>query len=320
MDKKIKCEKCSREVLKTSLKKHYLSKYCISHSKDEEGEIEIVDENCYINSIPSDVMYYVIGYIQDFNKKGVNIFGDLRLVCKNFNIEVIKYARLSLRKKLLSNYQERLCKEIPSFGDREVMLYLLSINRYIGGLKATNVYGVPQKTLKMLEKTRTDSKNHFGSKNILYNKDDVIIESLLLYNSYDNLKDELNERDIRVAKRREKMNAKKNDGIAKRTKELDNLLSKHGLVRRNDSKLCDGYINGYLDEDWTVQKIIKRTIEVNYLYNKLHMNYYIKIVKKEYENNCEYMQYTDIVEEAEQLALEKIGGNYPASIYKPIAE
>jgi len=321
MDKKIKCEHCSKEVLKTSLKKHYLSKYCMARqnlvanisSKDEEAsaEIETIDENCYINNVPSDIMCYIIGYIQDFDRTGANIFGDLRLVCKNFNTEVIKYARLTLRKELLYSHKDIIYDEIPYFSEKEVLLYVLSINKYIGGTKAKDAYGVPQKTIKNLAKIR--AKGGY----ILYNKDRIIVESLLLYKSYDNLEKELSIRKKRLDKRRENAEIRKKNEIAMRTKNLDLLLAKYGVVRRDDSNLCNWYINGQLcEQHWNIHRVVTRVVELNYLYNTLHMKHYIKIIEEEVGDN--HLHDIDILEEAEQLALERIGGDYPDSIYKPI--
>ena len=50
----------------------------------------------------------------------------------------------------------------------------------------------------------------------------------------------------------------------------DNLiaeLNKIGLKLRTDSRLCKSYIEGYLGEDWTVERIAHECALVNWLYN-----------------------------------------------------
>jgi hypothetical protein len=71
--------------------------------------------------------------------------------------------------------------------------------------------------------------------------------------------------------------------------ELVAALEKNGLVLRYDSKLCLGYINGTIGNEWTIPKIVQRMCQVKYLFDYCNMKRYLD---REHANR-RYREYSD---------------------------
>jgi ribosomal protein S8 len=89
----------------------------------------------------------------------------------------------------------------------------------------------------------------------------------------------------------------------------------YNLKRRSDSSLCNKYIDGTLEKEWTLEKISQKMCEMKYLYdycnlvNIMHSISYDKIREwKEYNPNNTIMG--PRFEIAKQIALEK-SGSFP---------
>ena len=87
-----------------------------------------------------------------------------------------------------------------------------------------------------------------------------------------------------------------------RTTELSNKLSEYGLVIRDDSKLCKGYIDGSLDCD--LNDVANRMCQMKYLYEYCNMGSAFqkaKIEIKKYGNG--YNCHQELFDSAEDIAL-----------------
>ena len=74
-----------------------------------------------------------------------------------------------------------------------------------------------------------------------------------------------------------------------RRKDLKNELKKYKLSIRQDSKLCSEYIKNSLDNEWTLDKVVKMCIEMHWLYN--YTKYKLKLDKKIKEHILKYNYY-----------------------------
>jgi hypothetical protein len=92
---------------------------------------------------------------------------------------------------------------------------------------------------------------------------------------------------------------------------LVNALAAKHLVLREDSKLCQMYIEGCKDA-WTLEQIVHRMCQMKYLYDYCHMDECCDEAYKEQkeEKQAGYWPDRTVMEQAEMIALEKYG-NYP---------
>jgi DNA repair protein len=82
------------------------------------------------------------------------------------------------------------------------------------------------------------------------------------YGGVDGLQNKLKKRQESLEKRRQtKKNVREN-----RKFEIQQELAMRGMNVRNDSKLCQGYINNTLDSRWTLEKVVDMMIEMKWLY------------------------------------------------------
>ena len=117
-----------------------------------------------------------------------------------------------------------------------------------------------------------------------------------------------------MEKERKKMTneQKKNNEKKMRMNELENKLKKAGLELRNDSKLCDNYIEGTIKIK--IDDVVERMCQVKYLYEYCHME---KCKNKAYndqikELNAGYFPDCSVFDQAEDIALSKYSnGKYP---------
>ena len=100
----------------------------------------------------------------------------------------------------------------------------------------------------------------------LYLEDDVLARSINRWGSEDNLQ---REKEKRQKSKKERFEQKQNAIKIIRDKrylELSSALEKVGLQFRNDSKLCNGYINGSLESNWTMAEIVEMCELMNWLH------------------------------------------------------
>lgn len=92
----------------------------------------------------------------------------------------------------------------------------------------------------------------------------------------------------------------------KRRKELIEELSKYKLELRDDSKLCQNYIENTLNKYyWTLKRVVNRMCEMHYLYNYADMEKCLDEAREDHISQLEagFIPDTDIFYEAERLAL-----------------
>lgn len=177
---------------------------------------------------------------------------------------------------------------------------------------AKQEYFLTEKDLKDLEYYEADNPHWKSASSMkLYTKTDVISK---FRDKYDVDSDNEDDKKKELKKRREKRSTFNKDarehGTKKRRKELVSALSKYKLKLRSDSKLCQKYINGTLDKEWTVDEVVERMCEMHYLFN--YGKKYINQAQRSYDETLEagYFPDSNVIDDAESLMLDKIG-DYP---------
>lgn len=87
---------------------------------------------------------------------------------------------------------------------------------------------------------------------------------------------------------------------------LQTALAQRGLNLRRDSKLCSRYIDGTLEPDWTVEKIVDNCAMMNWLYN--HTDYPNQV--KQFNDNLDQYIKTEL-DKIKQVIIASHGGNKP---------
>jgi hypothetical protein len=170
---------------------------------------------------------------------------------------------------------------------------------YITKTNAKKKYFLTDSELDELDSI--EKKNPYRKSTImtLYNKDDIIE---CLKTKFDTPFIEIvNEKLEELQKQKESRCKGRNFTIQnkkdKRKYELSNELAKYGLELREDSKLCQGYIDGTI-KDKSLQWIANRMCQVKYLFEYCNIDEEIKKVKQNSSNidNYEYENPFDIAE------------------------
>lgn len=89
-----------------------------------------------------------------------------------------------------------------------------------------------------------------------------------------------------------------------RKKELEEALAKYKLTLRDDSSLCQGYIDGSI-RDWTLDKIVNRMCQMKYLFDYCNMDSCLEQAYQEQRDERRAGYYPDmsVFEQAELIAL-----------------
>lgn len=129
--------------------------------------------------------------------------------------------------------------------------------------------------------------------------------------------EELKERQSSIkAERAQKRAAKKQTASEQRRSNLVTALTAVGLELRQDSKLCQGYIDGTI-KDWDLPSIVRRMCQMKYLYDYCHMDecYDEAETEQDEEYRAGYFPDQSTFDLAEMIALRKYGrnGQYPTS-------
>lgn len=120
------------------------------------------------------------------------------------------------------------------------------------------------------------------------------------------------QKNIKAEIRKKKSDENKKIKINKRKNKLINELNKYKLQLRNDSVLCQKYIDGVSDYD--LDEFVLKMCEMKYLYEYCHMGECRNIAYEHYISEKEAGYYPDmsVSEHAEMIALEKYSnGKYP---------
>ena len=122
----------------------------------------------------------------------------------------------------------------------------------------------------------------------------------------------INQKNIKAELRKKKSDENKKIKMDKRKNKLINELNKYKLQLRNDSVLCQKYIDG--ESEYDLDEIVLRMCEMKYLYEYCHMDECRRIAYEHYKAEKEAGYYPDMTvsEHAEIIALEKYSnGKYP---------
>lgn len=125
---------------------------------------------------------------------------------------------------------------------------------------------------------------------------------------------ELTERRDRLKdERSRKRSAKKTLVSTVRRNELVSALATYELELRDDSKLCQGYINGTI-KDWTIPQIVERMCQMRYLYDYCDFDTCFEQARQNQreERRAGYYPDSNLFDDAEHIALRRFGG-YPTT-------
>jgi hypothetical protein len=131
----------------------------------------------------------------------------------------------------------------------------------------------------------------------------------------DDVKNKINElkniKNQKQIEKKQKAQQKKQTMMGNKKKKLTKALNTYGLELRDDSKLCNGYIDGSI-KDWSIDGIVQRMCQMKYLYDYCNMDdCYDKAYEDQQEEyNAGYFPDCSVFEQAEMMALKKCGG-YP---------
>ena len=127
----------------------------------------------------------------------------------------------------------------------------------------------------------------------------------------------INQRNSKSNNRNKKIEGNKKNKMGKRREKLIKELSKFKLELRNDSVLCQNYIEGKSSHD--LDDIVKRMCEMKYLFEYCHMDECKQIIYDECDSDSDssdssYSYSISIFKRAEILALKKYSnGKYPST-------
>ena len=181
-------------------------------------------------------------------------------------------------------------------------------------------YFLQKEDLKNLEDFESYNVAYRNNPNcVLYKLSDVIkifcTKHDLDKNDVIGIKNKINElhelKKQKQVERKQKIQENKTIMSNKRKNKLKNALEQYGLQLRDDSKLCQGYIDGSI-KDWTIDGIVKRMCQMKYLYDYCDMDdCYVEAYEKQQEEYDDgYFHDCSILDQAESIALEK-HGDYP---------
>ena len=214
--------------------------------------------------------------------------------------------------------EAKLCVECNNIGKKNTTLNLILCNNCKNLNKYTLITKTNSKKFYYLKDSdisnlKSFTKNTSYGLGTFYIKSDIINSFCNKYNTdinnYQKVIDNIiNEKDIKREKQLENRINKKN----KRKQMLINKLNSRGVSFRNDSVLCENFING--DKSLNINDVVNRMCQMKYLFKYCHMN---KCKDEAYEKQQEvleagYFPDCSVFDDAEYLALKKYSNNkYP---------
>jgi len=122
----------------------------------------------------------------------------------------------------------------------------------------------------------------------------------------------INLRNSNLNNRRKKIDENKKIKMEKRRNKLIEEFKKYKLELREDSYLCQNYIEG---KNYILENVVRRMCEMKYLFEYCHMDECKQIIYDKYDSDSSDSSdtiYMSIFDQAEELALEKYSnGKYP---------
>jgi hypothetical protein len=205
-----------------------------------------------------------------------------------------------------SKFEKVICKECYEL-DKYVLIVKTQVKQgYL--LKQDDLVGLNEYYGKCVFRNRQST---------YYIKEQVIEKACIVHNTtpdelrfvLDNI---LREKQIEKENKKIKSNNNKQIKKNKRKEKLVKVLNDAGVTFRNDSVLCEKYIND--DTNYTLDECVNRMCEMKYLFEYCHMN---DCKQKAYEKHCDEIKagyYPDcsVFDRAEHIALtEYSNGKYP---------
>ena len=196
------------------------------------------------------------------------------------------------------------CSELPKYN-------------FITKTDAKNEYLVKDEDLNGLVFHQVKSSYGRNAYASLYNKLDIMQKACERYSTtLEELSGvlEINkqEKQNKSAARRMKMQENRNAREAPRRNQLIDNLRVAGLELRADSKLCQMYIEGKIDN---LAQVVRRMCEIRYLYEYCHMDECRNAAYQQMREELAILGHSNfsVQDMAEEIALRKYaGGRYPA--------
>lgn len=299
----ILCPNCNTKITKSYLKKHMNTQKCKNLStKMNNSNTLIIDTKNSNNSsenlldeLSDDILEYIFMILQNNMKRGNNIYGNLRLVSKRYNNIILCSGEKELYKELNVKYTD----------DIDKILYMLSLNRYIGTKKIKENFCLTVNDIENLNRFEVNNGKIF-----LYNKNEVVLTSFKKNKNVKNLNKIILDKD---EQKNIKQVLKLNIRLS-RFKMLQKALTKCGMEIRKDSKLCSLYLENPRC-GWSLKEVVIRMAQMKFLFEYRNMNMIKHEVIEELHSSDYfediYTPYEEIFNISERRALENIGGVYP---------
>jgi hypothetical protein len=290
---------CNKKILTTSDEFHYFDQLPI------EFKIE-----CMMYLTPTQLYACYLAKIDIFSLEYNNYWKPLcEKIKMKRRIEPTSYAIMYIKLKnsfCFDCWKKTTCLDhffqIPiCYGCRKDNLNLKMITK----TTAKTEYHLTDIDLKKLEYFETKNPHYrCGSNMTLFLESDVKKYVDEKYGeSFENIK---LEKETKKAKRKKNKENKKTI----RRSELSNELQKVGLKIRNDSKLCENYIDGSLSNEWSLKKVVDMCCEMHWLYNYTN---YKKKLNRSLNNEIEICKswdgryyFSDIYDDVEPTVRNKI--------------
>jgi len=243
-----------------------------------------------------DVLQIVFEATNNTLGRGRNWYGELRLVCSTF-AHIIAQIGCDLLAR---------ATDLDRVESSDGLVYIIAANRFVGTERSLGL-GATAKDLQTIDHSVV--KNGCRT-TFLYLKQSVIQLGVRRHGSLSTANDTL-------LSKAEKRASKRKSAREIRERELVKELRSANASVRPDSRLCKGYIDGTL-RGWSLPMVVQRTVEVQFLFKHLDMKGCLKQAEREQRDELEAGYFPDIslFDQAEHIALEKIGGKYPDDLVR----
>ena len=188
----------------------------------------------------------------------------------------------------------------------------MSTDDYITKTTAKELYFFTEIELTQIDYTSLDRGTYVMK---LYHKDDIYDYLKIKYKteSLHIIEQRIHEIKQLKDEQKQKRLYQKEIKKEKRKIQLIEILKKHGLTLRSDSKLCKGYLDGSIKETKSnLNWIVERMCQMKFLFEYCNMKHEIEKAKEEQSEEWDrgYIPDNSVFEEAEMNILKKING-YP---------
>lgn len=222
-------------------------------------------------------------FLEEFNNHCSISLCKLKVVCKELNKNIEEWNIWNKCKFIKSNI------DISNY-------YHNNNSKMITATDCKNEWYLNDKDLLNLNVISTYNKKYKKMMRLFY-KNEIIEYVLIKYGGSKKFSEFINNK----TNNKNKRILNKTDKINKRRELLIEKLKEHNLTLRNDSVVCDDYINGLRDD---IDKVIMIMVEMNYYMTKTNyksiMNELMSDFKKDIRNNYGYLhpnEYSKIIKD-----------------------